>query len=56
MLSKLDGYKTYIVAGASVIFDLVQFWDGQMDAQTLAMAVFAALGLSAARHGMTTGK
>ena len=56
MLAKLNGYKTYIVAGASVVFDLVQFWDGKMDAQTLAMAVFAALGLSAARHGMTTGK
>ena len=56
MLSKLDGYKTYIVAAATIIYALVQLWQGAIDQNTAVQMIAGALGLSALRHGIAKGQ
>jgi hypothetical protein len=51
-MSMLNGYKTYIVAGATILFTLVQLWTGAIDASTAIFATLGALGLSGLRHGV----
>lgn len=56
MLTKLDGYKTYIVAGATILYALVQMWQGSIDQNTGIQMIAGALGLSALRHGIAKGQ
>jgi type IV secretory pathway VirB2 component (pilin) len=55
-MQKLDGYKTYIVAAATILFTGIQLWAGQIDTQTAIFAVLGALGLGGLRHGMTQAR
>jgi hypothetical protein len=51
-ISKLNGYKTYIVAAASVVYALVSYWNGTLDGgQAQDMVQTALLGLTI-RHGI----
>jgi hypothetical protein len=34
MLQKLNGYKTYIVCSVVLLYNLVQLWNGSIDANT----------------------
>lgn len=34
MLKKLEGYKTYIVCTVVILYNLVQLWNGSIDANT----------------------
>lgn len=55
MLAALNGYKTYIVAGVTIVFAVVSYWGGAMDAQTMELTILGALGLGGLRHGISTG-
>ena len=56
MLAKLNGYKTYIVAGATVIYAVVGMWSGTLDQSTGMEMILGALGLGALRHGVSNSK
>ncbi len=50
MLDKLNGYKTYIVAVATLVYALVHIWQvGTID-QTATDLILAGLGLGAVGH------
>ena len=53
-MSKLNGYKTYIVAAVAVIYAVSGFFTGHLDANTAIETVLTALGAASLRHGMTT--
>ena len=54
MLSKINGYKTYIVAGVTVAYAVVAHWGGTIDTNTEITMILGALGLGALRHGIST--
>jgi type IV secretory pathway VirB2 component (pilin) len=54
LFSKIEGYKTYIVAVVTVIYALVTMWNGTMDQHTGVAMILGALGLGGLRHGITT--
>ena len=51
--SKVDGYKTYIIAAGVIIFALTQLWAGAVSPQEAFEMAMAALGFSALRHGVS---
>ena len=51
-MSMLNGYKTYIVAAATILFTLVQYWSGAIDLNATIFAILGAAGLSGLRHGV----
>lgn len=50
----LTGMKTYIVAFATVLYALVQYWNGAMSVNAAVAMVVGALGMAALRHGVST--
>jgi hypothetical protein len=55
-MNVLNGYKTYIVAGATIFFALAQYWDGAADGSTTLLTILGALGLGSMRHAIAGGK
>ena len=55
-MKALNGYKTYIVSGATILATAAQLWSGQIDAPTAIFAVLGALGLGAVRHAIPAKK
>lgn len=55
MLSMINGYKTYIVAGVSIIAAWVAVWNNTSDVATATHVTEAALTAMTIRHGMKTG-
>ena len=53
MLSLVNGYKTYIVAAATVVYALIQWWSGGMSDQAAMTMILSGAGLGALRHGMS---
>ena len=51
----LSGYKTYIVALATLVYAGVSVWNGTMNYQTAILTVLGGLGLGALRHGVAKG-
>jgi hypothetical protein len=54
VLMWLNGKKTYLVAGISIVLALSQFWVGTIDAPTTVGALLASLGLGTLRSGINT--
>lgn len=54
MLSKLNGYKTYIVCAFTVAYAVVSGWNGTMTGQAEMDMILAALGAAGIRHGVST--
>jgi hypothetical protein len=53
-MTMLNGYKTYIVAGVTILYTAIQLWTGAIDGNTALFAILAALGLGGLRHGTGT--
>ncbi|MDE2020616.1 MAG: hypothetical protein KGJ13_09800 [Patescibacteria group bacterium] len=51
-LASLSGYKTYIVAIATVFYAAVEYWDGTLNQAAAVGMVLGALGLGALRNGI----
>ena len=49
-----SGKKTYLVAGATVLFALLGLFTGNMDFNQVVTMILAALGASTLRHGIKT--
>lgn len=49
----LSGYKTYIVAAATVFYAAVGYWDGTLNQAAAVGMVLSALGLGALRNGIS---
>ena len=56
MLQFLQGKKTYIVAGATILYAVVGMWSGSLDQNSGMAMIFGALGFGAVRHGISTTK
>lgn len=54
LLSKLNGYKTYIVGVAGILTALGAFLSGTLTSAQLGEAVWAAVMAMTIRHGVTT--
>ncbi len=54
MISSIQGYKTYILAALGVLYALSGFFTGNLDANTALSLGWAALGMAAIRHGVST--
>ena len=54
MLAKLNGWKTYLVCAAALIYDAAQYWNGSIDQQTAITMALGALGVAGLRHGIST--
>lgn len=52
MLSKINGYKTYIVAAVTIAYALVDAWQGGALTQADTAMILGALGIGAVRHGI----
>lgn len=48
----LNGKKTYILTGATIVVTWLQVWNGTVDSTTAFYATAAALGFSTVRHGV----
>lgn len=55
MLSGLDGYKTYICSGISLVAAWAAYWQGSIDLQAAIAATAAALTAMSLRHGIAAG-
>lgn len=53
MLSKFNGYKTYFVSAAVVIYALTGYFTGNLDANAAFMVIANGLGLATLRHGIS---
>jgi hypothetical protein len=53
-MTALNGYKTYIVAGATIFFAVAQYWNGASSETSMILTILGALGLSAVRHAIST--
>lgn len=53
-MSKLNGYKTYLVAAATIAYAWLSVWKGGMDASHAVDMTLAACGLAGLRHGIST--
>lgn len=51
--SLISGYKTYFICAATIVYDLAMWWNGSMDQHTAILAIGAALGGMAMRHGIS---
>lgn len=51
-LAAISGYKTYIVAVATVFYAVVEYWDGTLTQAAAVGMVLGALGLGALRNGI----
>lgn len=51
----VDGYKTYIVAVAAIVYSIAGWIIGQIDGGTAGELIFGALAAAGLRHGMQTG-
>lgn len=54
-MTLLNGHKTYIVAAATILFAVVQYWNGASDETSMILTILGALGLGAVRHAISTG-
>lgn len=54
IFSYFDGKKTYITAGAMIIYALTGWYLHQMDQTTAVLYIFNALGISALRSGISS--
>ena len=52
LFGALTGAKTYIVAGATVLYGVVEWWSGAMTQDQALAFVFGGSGLAALRHGV----
>ena len=50
-----SGWKTYIVAGVTIVWALVSYWQGTMTFDAATALVLGGAGLGALRHGVSTG-
>ncbi len=51
---KLKGYKTYIVAGATILYAVCGFIIGKVPLDVAIPLILGALGFSGLRHGLST--
>lgn len=56
LLSKLSGYKTYIVALGGAITAVGAYLSGTVGFVELVTALFNAAGIAGLRHGVTTAQ
>lgn len=54
ILTALQGWKTYIAAGATVLTELTLLLDGKVDVQGAAQIIIPAILAACIRHGVTT--
>lgn len=52
ILSKINGYKTYLVCAASIAFTASQMWSGTVDMNTGVQSILAALAGASIRHSI----
>lgn len=52
ILVAIDGYKTYIVAGVTVVYALVSWWSGAIDWKTAMDMILVALGAGSFRSAI----
>lgn len=52
MLTKLNGYKTYIVCAGSILYALLSVWQKQMDWNAASQMIQVALTGAGLRHGV----
>ena len=55
LLSKLNGYKTYIVMVVGVAYVGSELWQHTIDVNSAVDQILVLLGLGAVRHGVSTG-
>ena len=53
IFEKLDGYKTYLVGTATIIFGISGLIIGKIDANQAMELVFVGLGMMGLRHGLS---
>ncbi len=51
-MSAMNGYKTYLIAAAGVLYAVCGFVTGNVDANTAVQVIVTSLGLAAVRHGV----
>ena len=49
-----SGYKTYIVAAATIIYAVVSWWSGAMGQDAAIAMILGGAGIGALRHAVTT--
>lgn len=54
LLSKLNGWKTYIVAIGGILTAVGTYMNGAIDIKTLLEAIWAGVIAMTVRHGITT--
>ncbi len=54
MLSFLNGWKTYLTAGAAIITAIAAYANGAITLPDMIGAIFAAIGTMTLRHAITT--
>ena len=54
MWAFLQGKKTYIVAAATVVYALAEWWAGTIDQSAAVAMILGAAGMGAIRHGIST--
>lgn len=55
MMTKLDGYKTYIVIAGAILTALGAYLTGELTLMEFVNASLVSLGIGTVRHGMKTG-
>lgn len=53
-LSKLSGYKTYIISVGAIITAIGSYFSGSLDLKGMIEAIWAAVTAMTIRHGITT--
>jgi len=54
MWAAIGGYKTYFVAGATVLYAVAGLWGGTMSQDAAVAMIFGGAGLGALRHGVSS--
>ena len=54
LLKLMNGYKTYLTAGAAILTAIVAFLNNGMTATELIVAIFTAIQTANIRHAITT--
>ncbi len=54
LLSKLNGWKTYILGAAAILSAIGAYLNQAMSLTQMVEAIFAAVGTMTIRHGITT--
>ena len=52
LLSRINGYKTYLISAAMIAYAVTGFFLGHIDGNTAVEMILQALGLSALRSGV----